>query len=77
MVTPQTTVTRAPRVAPARTRVGNSASPCRLIAARGVRSLVKVTPGPRNTSSSTVTPSKIITWFFTVTRLPTTAPVSM
>src|SRR5947209_168507 len=44
--------------------------------ARGVKSLVKVTPGPRNTSSATVTPAKTMTWFLTVTRLPMTAPDS-
>ena len=37
MVTPQTTVTRAPSVAPCSTLVARSASPCRLMRARGVQ----------------------------------------
>jgi hypothetical protein len=77
IVEPHTTTEPAPSVAPRRTRVGRSASPLRLMCARGVMSLVKMTPGPRKTSSSTVTPSKTITWFLTVTRFPTTAPPSI
>src|ERR687895_813105 len=44
--------------------------------ARGLTSLVKTAPGPRNTSSSTVTPDNSSTPFLMVTESPTTTPPS-
>ena len=73
---PQTTTTPAPSVAPRRTRVPISSSPVRRIAARGRMSFVKSTFGPRNTSSSQVTPLKTSVPFLTVTWSPSTAPSS-
>ena len=54
MVTPQTMVALAPIEAPRRTSVGTTCQS--VLKARGVSSLVKAMCGPRNTSSSTVTP---------------------
>src|SRR5664279_3367158 len=76
IVVRQTTTTPAPKVAPRDTVVVSSSAPCFLMNARGEKSLVKITPGPRKTSSSIVTPSKLMTWFLTVTRSPMTAPPS-
>ncbi len=73
---PQTTTVPAPRVAPRRTVVDSSTSGPRLIAERGRRSLVNSTLGPRNTSSSQVTPVNTSVPFLTVTLSPSTAPVS-
>jgi hypothetical protein len=76
IVNPHTTTTPAPSVAPTWTSVGRKSSRLRLLAERGRRSFVNRTPGPRNTSSSMITPSNNMTPFFTVTRLPIVTPPS-
>ena len=58
--------------APVLTSVGRY-SPRRLIAARGLATLVKTTLGPQNTSCSSVTPSYIETLFWILQPSPTTA----
>ncbi len=62
-VTPGRTVALAPIVAPCFTCV--SPNSCfRFTKARGVFTFVKVALGPTNTSSSSTTPSKRLTWFW-------------
>src|SRR6266511_143909 len=66
IVTPQTIVQLAPRVAPRCTNVGRSSS-MRRIALRGLNTFVNTIDGPQNTSSSRVTPSytETLFWIFT------------
>src|SRR5205823_3620207 len=70
-------VALAPIEAPRFTRVGENWSGVGGKAARGLRTLVKTMFGPRKTSSSMVTPFQTSTLFFTMTRLPSFAPLSM
>ena len=80
MVTPHRMVAPEPTDAPRLTVVEmhfQSASDCRLpsaLVARGKRSLMKVTPCPIKTSSSTVTPSQMNVWVEILQRLPIRAP---
>src|SRR5262249_43113441 len=69
IVTPQTIVQLAPKVAPRRTKVGRSSS-IRRISLRGLNTLVKTIDGPQNTSSSRVTPSYTETLFWILTPSP-------
>src|SRR5688572_14729406 len=68
---PQTMVALAPIVAPLPTWV-RAYSDLRLITLRGLMTFVNTMEGPRNTSSSQITPVYIDTLFCTLTLLPST-----
>src|SRR5690606_4397997 len=71
MSCPQTIVAFAPMVAPCFTSVCKY-SPLRLTELRGLITLVNTIDGPRNTSSSHLTPVYIETLFCTLTFFPST-----
>src|SRR5213078_4505739 len=79
-VIPQSKVALEPIEAPFLTREGmhfQSASVCKrpsASVARGIRSLMKVTLCPMNTSSSNVTPSQMKLWLEILHRFPIFAP---
>src|SRR4051812_18706307 len=77
MVTPATTVTLAPSVAPSSSVVWVSHDSLGRFHDRGNRSLVKVALGPRKQRSPTRTASQTCTPFLIVTSSPTFAPASM
>src|SRR3954471_23848438 len=77
MVTPATTVTLAPSVAPSSSVVPVSHDSLGRFHDRGKRSLVKVALGPRKQRSPTRTASQTWTPFLMVTSSPTFAPASM
>src|SRR3954466_9179756 len=77
MVTPATTVTLAPSVAPSSSVVAVSHDSFGRFHDLGKTSLVKVAFGPRKHLSPTRTASQTCTPFLIVTSSPTTAPASM